>query len=69
MTKEQAKIIMAFAGNDMQVKAAARELFMSDGNLAYHLRKIKKQMGFDPRKFFDLCFLVGVAQQRLGGKK
>ena len=68
MTKEQAKIIMAFAKCDMQIKAASNQLFMSDANVAYHLKKIQKQMGFNPRKFFDLCYLVGVAAQRLGGK-
>lgn len=68
MTKEQAKIIIAFAENDMQIKAASKKLFMSDANVSYHLTKIQKQMGWNPRKFFDLCFLVGVAAQRLGGK-
>lgn len=67
MTKYQAKIIMAYANNDMNVKLASKELWMSDGNVGYHLTKIRKQMGFDPRKFFDLCYLVGVAQQRIGG--
>jgi hypothetical protein len=41
---------------------------MSEGNMSYHLTKIEKQMGFNPRKFFDLCYLVGVVAQRLGGK-
>ena len=68
MTKEQAEIIMAFAKNDMQLQAAAKELYMTGATVAYHLTKIRKQMGWNPRKFFDLCFLVGVAAQRIGGK-
>ena len=68
MTKEQAKIIMAFAECDMQIRPASKKLFMSEGNMSYHLTKIQKQMGFNPRKFFDLCYLVGIAAQRLGGK-
>ena len=68
MTNEQAKIIIAFAESDMLIKAASKKLFMSDANVSYHLKKIKKQMGFNPRKFFDLCYLVGIAAQRLGGK-
>lgn len=68
MTNEQAKIIIAFAESDMLIKAASKKLFMSDANVSYHLKKIKQQMGFNPRKFFDLCYLVGIAAQRLGGK-
>ena len=68
MTREQAEIIMAFAKNDMEIKAASKQLYMSDANVAYHLSKIKKQMGWNPRKFFDLCYLVGIAEQRLGGE-
>jgi hypothetical protein len=68
MSREQAEIIMAFAKNDMQLKAAGKELYMTGATVAYHLTKIRKQMGWNPRKFFDLCFLVGVAAQRIGGK-
>ena len=68
MTKEQAKVIMAFAENDMKVAPAAKQLHRSSENLSYHLDKIKNQIGWNPRNFFDLCYLVGVAAQRLGGK-
>lgn len=67
MTKFQAEIIMAYAENDMKPKATGKKLFMSGGAVCYHLDKIRKQMGWDPRKFFDLCYLVGIAAQRLGG--
>lgn len=68
MTRQQAKIILAFAENDMQIRATAKRLYMSDGNVTYHLKKIKEQLGWNPRKFYDLCYLVGVAAQRLGGR-
>ena len=67
MTKLQAEIIMAYAENDMKPKAAGKKLFMSGEAVQYHLTKIQKQLGWNPRKFFDLCYLVGVAAQRLGG--
>ena len=69
MNREQAEIIMAFAQNDMQIKATSKQLYMSDATVAYHLSKIQRQMGWNPRKFFDLCYLVGVAGQRLGDQK
>lgn len=68
MTRQQAKIILAFAENDMEIKATAKQLYMSDGTVAYYLTRIREQMGWNPRKFYDLCYLVGVAAQRLGGR-
>ena len=68
MTKEQAKIIMAFAKNDMKPKHAAKQVHRTTENFRYHLKKISREMGWNPQKFFDLCYLVGIAQQRLGGK-
>ena len=68
MNKEQAKIILAFAENDMKISATAKQLYRSGDNVGYHLDKIREQMGWNPRKFYDLCYLVGVAAQRLGGE-
>ena len=51
MTKEQAKVIMAFAENDMKVTPAAKQLHRSSENLSYHLDKIKNQIGWNPRNF------------------
>jgi sugar diacid utilization regulator len=67
MTAEQAKIVLAFAKNDMQLRAAAEELYLTGATVAYHLDKIRTKTGRNPRKFFDLCFLVGAAEHILGG--
>ena len=67
MTKEQAKIILAYAENDMKIKPTSEKIYMCEANVHYHLNKIKKQMGWNPRKFYDLCYLVGIAAQRMGG--
>lgn len=67
MTKEQAEIIMAYARSNMDAKAAGRELYMSDATVHYRLSQIREQMGWNPKEFFDLCYLVGVAAQRIGG--
>lgn len=67
MTKEQAEIILAFAENDMKIKPTCEQIYMSDTAVIYNLNKIKRQMGWNPRKFYDLCLLVGVAAQRVGG--
>lgn len=68
MTKKQAKIILAFAENDMKIKPTCEQLYMSDTAVIYNLNRIRMQMGWNPRKFYDLCYLVGIAAQRFGGK-
>lgn len=68
MTKQQAEIILAFAENDMKIKPTAEQIFMSDAAVIYNLNKIRRQIKWNPRKFYDLCYLVGVAAQLLGGK-
>lgn len=67
MTKEQAEVIMTYARNGMDARAASKELYLTDGSVHYHIRKIREVTGKDPKDFFDLCFLVGMAQQVLGG--
>ena len=69
MTKLQAEIILAFAENDMKIKPTAEKILMSDAAVIYNLNKIRRQIGWNPRKFYDLCYLVGIAAQRKGGEK
>lgn len=61
MTEHQAKIILAYAKNGMRAGAAGKELFMAGQNVHHHLRKIKRDTGLNPKNFFDLCRLVGIA--------
>ena len=68
MTEAQAKIIMAYAGGGMSIRAASEKVFMHETTVAYHLNVIQGQTARNPRKFFDLCYLVGIAAQILGGK-
>lgn len=67
MTKQQAEIILAYAESNMNAVAAGRKIYMSEANVSYHLTKIRKQTGRNPKRFYDLCYLVGIAAQRLGG--
>ena len=62
-------IILAFAENNMNAKATGEQLYLSDATVAYHLNRIREQMGWNPHNFYDLCYLVGVAIQRMGGTR
>ena len=62
------KIILTLANCDMNVKRTAGILYMHPSSVTYNLDKIQKQMGWNPRKFYDLCYLVGVATRMHGNK-
>ena len=66
MTRKQAKIVLTFADNDMSIKRTADSLYMNSNTVARNLDKIQKQCGWNPRRFYDLCYLVGVAVKRHG---
>ena len=52
---------------------ASRRAAMKKGNMhptsvLYNLNRVYEQTGKNPREFFDLCYLVGIAAQMGGGK-
>lgn len=51
--------------NSMNVGEVARQLFMHRNIVTYHLDKVKRQTGLDPRRFYDLVELVKIAQEVL----
>ena len=68
MNEQQAKMIMAFAKSNMILRQAAKKVFVNECTLSYHLQRIHEQTGKNPREFFDLCYLVGLASKKLEGK-
>ena len=69
MTRTQAEAILAFAESGMSVSVAAKKLYRSYSGLQSILKKIRKDMGWNPWNFYDLCYLVGIAHQRVGTNK
>ncbi len=67
MTEKQAEIILAYAESNMDAVATGRKVYMSESNVSYYLTQIKNQTGRNPKRFYDLCYLVGIAAQRSGG--
>jgi sugar diacid utilization regulator len=52
------RIIRALADNDMKVCVAAEKLHYCEGTLYYHINKIRRLTGLDPKRFWDLAKLV-----------
>ena len=68
MTEKQAEIVMAFARSDMNMHETGRAMFMHPTSVLYNLNRVYEKTGKNPRNFFDLCYLVGIAAQ-MGGNK
>lgn len=67
MTEIDRKVILSYAANDMNARAAAKELFMCGPAFHYHLNQIKTETGLNPRCFYDLVELVRRAKDADSG--
>lgn len=65
MNKEDAHIVVAMANHNMNATDVARAIFVHRNTVLYHLDKVKRQTGLDPRRFYDLVKLVKMAQEVL----
>lgn len=65
MDKEDAHIVIAMANHNMNATDVARAIFAHRNTVLYHLNKVKRQTGLDPRRFYDLIELVRMAQEVL----
>lgn len=51
MKPEYVEILKAYAGHDMNAAQTSRGLYMRPNTLKYHLEKIHRETGLDPRNF------------------
>lgn len=65
LTPTQAEAIVKLAKNNMNVRAAAREMFMHYNTVHYHVRMIERNTGKDPLNFYDLQELLPFAEDVL----
>ena len=60
------EIILAFAKYDMKPYRVAKNIYVCKATVTYHVKKIKEKTGFDIRKFYDLCKLLEMVDERGG---
>ena len=58
LSNAQKAAVWAYANNDMNVTAAAEELYVHRNTAVYHLRQVKAKTGLDPCCFYDLVELI-----------
>lgn len=66
MTEQHRKLILTYAKCDMNRSEAGRKLYMHVNTVDYHLKKIKKETGLDPKKFYDLIKLLEMEAEEDG---
>ena len=64
MTEFELKMIKMIAECDMSLQKAANKLYVHRNTLTYHIEKIKQRTGLDARRFYDLCRLLEVANEK-----
>lgn len=58
MTERQKECVLAYAENNMSVKATAEKSFSHYNTIVYHLQAVYNKTGLNPKNFYDLCRLV-----------
>ena len=58
MTPLDREIIKGLADNDMSIMAVAKSMFMHRNTVLYHIDKVQRETGLDPRNFYDLAELL-----------
>ena len=58
LSLNNARILLAYADCDMEVRKTARTIHGSDTMVNYHLAKIRRVTGLNPKCFYDLIKLV-----------
>lgn len=62
LTEKEKEILLALAEHNMNRSEAAMSLYMARNSFYYHFNNIHKKTGLDPRNFYDLAKLLGMAK-------
>ena len=57
------RVVLTFARANMNLSKAARLAYMSRQGMKYRLENVRKNTGFNPMDFHDLCRLVNAIEK------
>ena len=68
MTQIRAEVILRLAENGLDITPTGKAMFLHPNTVKYHIHKIQKETGKNPRDFYDMCYLLPLAREilRLG---
>ena len=58
LTDVDREVLRGYAENDMNISRTAAALYMHRNGVCYHLAKVQRITGLNPKKFEDLSRLV-----------
>ena len=58
---DEVETIIEFANNNMDVSKTARDMFTHRNTVVYRLKKIGRETGLNPYRFYDLFQLLQLA--------
>lgn len=61
LTQREHDIIYSMAENNQCLSVVAEAVHYHRNTLLYYIQKIQKKTGLDPRNFYDLAALLGMA--------
>lgn len=64
LTEKDIEIIFAYAENNMRTTETAYQIYVHRNTVEYHLDKVKRKTGLDPKKFYDLVKLISELTER-----
>ena len=62
MNQVDRNIIKGLADNNMSVNAVSRNLYCHRNTVEYHIKRVEKETGLNPKRFYDLVKLVEMAK-------
>lgn len=69
MDEKQARAVIAYAENNMNAQKTADALHYHRNSVVYHLISVRKKLGKNPMKFYDLCELLPIARAVIDKKE
>ena len=60
MTPLDNEIIKGMADHNLNISAVARDLYMHQNTVVYHIERVKRETGLNARNFYDLAELLAM---------
>lgn len=65
MTKIEAEVIVGLAESNLNAAQTAKKMNCHKNTIRYHINRIKKETGSNPRNFSEMCKLLPMAEEIL----
>ena len=64
MTQLDMEVILALVDSNMNASSAARKMYVHRNTVEYHIAKVRKETGLNPKEFRELAKLLTMIEER-----